>query len=322
MPRQLSDTFTLAMSGDREFVITRVLDAPRDLVWEVLTGADHIPHWWGPAQYVTNVDQMDVRVGGRYRYVQTGPDGTEHGFRGEYLEVVPPERLVCTFEYEGMPGHISIDAMTLEDMGDGRTLLTTRSTFSTREDRDGLVQAGMESGVREAYDRLEVLAQALLVRRSPEGEVVITRAFAAPRNLVWHAWTDPAQLQRWWAPAGFTVPHCTVDLRPGGVFHSCMRSPEGRDVWGRGVYQEVVTQERIVFIDGFADAQGRPVPASALGASPEHPDAALVTVTFAERGGRTTVTVRHAIPAAAGERQGVEQGWTQMLDRLAALLPA
>ena len=150
-----------------------------------------------------------------------------------------------------------------------------------------------------------------------ESEIVITRVFNAPRDLVFKAWTEPERLMRWWGPKGFTTPSCQVDLRPGGTFLYCMRSPEGRDIWGRGVYLEVVAPERIVYTDTFADEEGNPVEPTQYGMSPAHPRETLVTVTFTEHEGKTKVTLRHAMAAAVPERAGTQQGWTEMMDRLA-----
>jgi uncharacterized protein YndB with AHSA1/START domain len=96
---------------------------------------------------------MDVRVGGSWRYVSRDQDGIEFAFNGVYQEVVPPERIVCTFEFEGMPGHVSVDTATFEER-DGRTMLTVRSRFETVEDRDGMLNSGMEAGFAETLDRL------------------------------------------------------------------------------------------------------------------------------------------------------------------------
>ncbi len=142
--------------------------------------------------------------------------------------------------------------------------------------------------------------------------VILTRTFDAPRELVFKAWTQPERLKQWWGPHGFTLPKVTVDLRPGGLFHFCMRSPEGHEFWGRGVFREVVPPERFVYVDSFADEQGNPV-------SPER-YSTLVSVTFVEHEGRTTVTLRHEIPASMPERSRAVEGWSQSLDRLADLL--
>ncbi|MBI3744656.1 MAG: SRPBCC domain-containing protein [Chloroflexi bacterium] len=148
-------------------------------------------------------------------------------------------------------------------------------------------------------------------------EIVVTRVLDAPREAVWKAWTEPKRLMRWWAPKGCTTPVCKVDLRVGGIFHFCMRTPEGRDIWGRGVYREIVKPERIAYIDSFADADGNLVAPAHYGMSAEHPSETLVTVTFAAQGGKTKVTLRHAIALSVPEREATQQGWVEMFDRLA-----
>jgi uncharacterized protein YndB with AHSA1/START domain len=150
--------------------------------------------------------------------------------------------------------------------------------------------------------------------------IVVTRTFDAPRALVFRAWTEPQQLMRWWAPQGCTTPHCTVDLRVGGRIHYCMRLPDGRDIWGLGIYREIVVPSRLVYVDSFADADGNPVPPAHYGMSAGHPAESLVTVTFEDHDGTTRVTLHHAIPVSVEERGGAEQGWTEMLERLAAEL--
>jgi uncharacterized protein YndB with AHSA1/START domain len=152
---------------------------------------------------------------------------------------------------------------------------------------------------------------------SSDREIVITRVFDAPRELVFKAWTDPARLMRWWAPKGCTTPVCKVDLRPGGAFHYCMRLPEGREIWGMGTYREIVAPERIVYTDAFADAQGNRVPPTHYGMSASHPAETLVTVTLSEQDGKTKLTLRHTIPESVEEREGTQQGWNEMMDRLA-----
>jgi len=154
-----SDTFKVVPQKDREIVLTREFDAPRELVFKAMTDPKHIPNWWGPRKYTTIVDKLEVRPGGKWRFINRGPEG-ETAFRGEYREIVPNERIVWTFEWEGLPGHTSVDTAVLEDLGNGRTRLTATSVFANTEDRDGMLQSGMETGARESYERLdEILAQ-------------------------------------------------------------------------------------------------------------------------------------------------------------------
>ena len=145
--------------SDREIVSERVFDAPRERVFAAYTDPELIPQWWGPRGTTTIVDQMDVRPGGAWRFVNRDSDGSETGFRGTYREVTPPERIVQTFEWEGMPGHVVVETATFEDLG-GRTKVTATSLFHTSEERDGMLASGMERGLTETHDRLaELLAQ-------------------------------------------------------------------------------------------------------------------------------------------------------------------
>jgi uncharacterized protein YndB with AHSA1/START domain len=149
---------TLTLPSDTQIQMSRVFDAPRELVWKALTDPEAIPQWWGLRSSKTVVDKMEVRPGGAWRYVEIEPDGSENGFRGVYKEIIEPERIVYTFEYEPMAGHIMTDTITLEDLG-GKTRLVALSTFASTEDRDGMLQSGMESGANESWDRLaELLA--------------------------------------------------------------------------------------------------------------------------------------------------------------------
>jgi uncharacterized protein YndB with AHSA1/START domain len=147
---------TITTPTDREIRIERVFDAPRDRVFALYTDPELIPEWWGPRETTTIVDEMDVRQGGRWRFIMRNSDGTESAFRGTYREVTPPERIVQTFEWEPMAGHVSVETATFEDLGD-RTKVTTVSLFHTTEERDGMLESGMERGMNETYARLDEL---------------------------------------------------------------------------------------------------------------------------------------------------------------------
>ncbi len=143
---------------------------------------------------------------------------------------------------------------------------------------------------------------------SAERELLITRVFNAHRSLVFKAWTEPQHLVHWWGPQGFTLPSCTMDLRPGGTYRFCMRSPEGVDHWLQGIYREIMEPERLVFTYAFEDATGKPGHET------------LVTVTFAELGEKTKLTVHQAVFESVTVRDEHVRGWTEALDRLAGYL--
>lgn len=137
--------------------MSRVFDAPRDLVWRVCIDPVLVPKWWGPKYLTTVVDKMDVKVGGEWRYIQRDAEGHEYAFNGVYKEVKSPERLTYTFEFEPMAGHIATETITLEELPDGKTRITTHTSYDTLEDLEGVLQSGMESGAVETWDRLEEL---------------------------------------------------------------------------------------------------------------------------------------------------------------------
>jgi uncharacterized protein YndB with AHSA1/START domain len=149
------NALSLTLPSDREILLTRFFDAPRELVFKAMTSPDLIPRWWGPRDTTVVVDKMDVRPGGMWRYETSGPGGST-AFRGEYREIVQPERLVYTFEWEGMPGHVQVETVTFDDV-DGRTKVTDRTVFDSQADRDGMLQSGMESGATQSMDRMEEL---------------------------------------------------------------------------------------------------------------------------------------------------------------------
>ncbi len=152
----MAKTHSTAEPGRQDIVTTRIFDAPRDLVWRAVTDPEFIPRWWGPRSLTTTVEQMDVRPGGIWRFVQRDAEGNEYAFRGVYHDITPPERLIYTFEFEGMPGHVLLETVTLEDLN-GRTKMTDRSVFQTVEDRDGMLASGMEEGAAESMDRFAEL---------------------------------------------------------------------------------------------------------------------------------------------------------------------
>jgi uncharacterized protein YndB with AHSA1/START domain len=156
MTENTQTKLTVSLPSDTEIFMERTFNAPRELVWRAYTDASHIANWWGQRANTTIIDKMDVKPGGLWRYIERDPEGNEYGFNGTYKEVTPIERLSYTFEFEGTPGHICTDNITFEDLG-SQTKLKIITTFDNKEDRDGLLQSGMEIGANESYDRLEEL---------------------------------------------------------------------------------------------------------------------------------------------------------------------
>jgi uncharacterized protein YndB with AHSA1/START domain len=157
-------TRIIAERGKQEVSITRVFDAPRALVFKAFTDRNLKPQWWGPRRLTTTIDTMDAKPGGLWRYVQRDEGGNVYAFHGVYHEVRSPERIVNTFEFEGMPDHVSLETCTLEEI-DGKTKMIGKSVYQTVEDRDGMLKSGMEEGVLETMDRLAELLAKLQIKK-------------------------------------------------------------------------------------------------------------------------------------------------------------
>jgi uncharacterized protein YndB with AHSA1/START domain len=309
-------------TADREIATSRVFDAPRDLVWQAWTDPKHLAHWYGPNGFTVTSHEMDVRPGGVWRLTMHGPDGTDYPNLTRYVEVVRPERLV----YEHGSAERDEDrfdvTVTFTDEGAGKTRVSMRMVCATRERRDRFVNVfGALQGNRQTMDRLETH---LALADGPK--LVLTRTFDAPRDLVWKAWTEAARLSGWWGPKGFSWAGGTMDLRPGGIFHYGLTTPDEKaTMWGRFVYREVVEPSRLVFVVSFSDVNGG-VTLHPMAA--DWPLEVLNVLTFEESGGKTTLTIE-GLPLHASEAErrafeagigSMEKGFGGTMDQLVAFL--
>lgn len=155
---------------------------------------------------------------------------------------------------------------------------------------------------------------------SDDREVLITRVFDAPPELVFRAWTEREALLRWYAPRGCTITFRAIDVREGGEFHSCIRTPDGHECWCKGIYREIVAPERIVYSMAVADAAGNQVEPTAVGMDADWPRETEVTVTFEPVGEKTRLTLRQTVSESLAKRTGAHPSWIDMLDRLAEVV--
>lgn len=314
------------MTNDREIVTQRLINAPRALVFTAWTDPKQIVNWFGPREMTLTVRHMDVRPGGTFHIDW----GSGSPFRGAYREVVPPERLVYTDVWgDDLSAMEALVTVTFEEQGN-KTLLTVHTLFPSVEVKDWAAAQGFVDGWGEFFNRLgEHLAPALYQHGSDEREIVITRFIAAPRALVFRAWTDPQHLAQWWGPHGFSNPVCEVDPRPGGAIRIVMRSPEGGDFPCAGVFLEIAEPERLVMTmaavehpDDWQDLLNR---ARGNADGKGDPDLRMVnTVTFEEAGGKTMLTIVTRFESVtdrdAALKLGHAEGMTQSLERMEAHL--
>ena len=235
----------------REVTATRILDAPRALVWRAFTDPDHLKHWWGPNGFTCTFHEFDLRPSGAWHFIMHGPDGKDYENEWVFVVVDWMERIVI--DHTNFPRHRL--TMRFEDVDAGRTKLTFQQVFELLDDYEKIKPVALP-GLAQNLDRWAAHLPQIDPNRR---ELTIRRTFAAPRALVWQAWTDPRQLAKWWGPHGFTNPVCEIDLRPGGAIHIVMRAPDGTDYPMRGEFREIVPPERLVFTNYPVDERRPPI---------------------------------------------------------------
>lgn len=298
--------------------LTRLIDAPRERVFDAWTDAGSLTQWWGPRGFTTTTQAIDVRPDGVWQFTMHGPNGATYPNYMTFETIDRPARLTY-FHGDDANGPRDLHTtVTFDDEG-GRTRLTMRVEFAKDEQYHEALSYGAPQSGHTTIDKLAEFVAAA----EGQSTVVITRLFNAPVAAVWRAWTEPEQFMRWWGPKAYTSPDARIDLRVGGRIVNVMRSPEGQEFWGTGVYREIVPMERLVFTDSFADPEGNPVPAAYYGFPDEFPLEMLVTVALEGLpDGRTRLTLTHAGLPAGEHFEGTRQGWSESLDKLAAAVGA
>ncbi len=306
--------------ADRSFVVSRTVDAPRQLVWEAMTNPEHVIHWWGPRGFTTTVEKMDLRVGGVWKQVMHGPDRTNYPNEHTFIEITEPERIVYSHSgrRQGGPSVTSIATWTFEAVGDTKTKVTIHMTFPSVEARDFVVKEF--KAVDGAQQTLERLAEHLPAMA--DTEFTISRVLPGPPELAWQAWTDPAHLARWWGPKIFTASVPCLEARVGGKYRIVMRGPDGQDYPTTGTFLEMTPPRRLVMT---MDCIEHP-PAwhdmvdPARGAEKNPAGIMVLTATFQAQGNRTLLTIRIKLKSREVRdnmvKMGLNQGWTLSLDRL------
>jgi uncharacterized protein YndB with AHSA1/START domain len=314
-------------SREKDLIITRIFNAPRELVWMVWTEPEFIMRWWGPEGFTSPIARIDLRVDGRYLYCMRSPEGEDFWSTGIYREVVPMNRIVATDSFSDERGNIVPAAhygMTgvwprellvtaiFEEQEEGKTMFTmVHSGIPAGESVDSA-----RIGWNGSLDKLERIldegvsrrGKTLLVALPGKQEVYMTRSFDAPRERVFAAMTDQKLIPQWWAPRRFTIIVDRMDAKPGGSWRILNRDAEGNEFAFRGVYHQV--------------SPGRTVHTFEFEGMPGH--VLLGIATLEEKEGRTTLTSK-SVFESVGDRDGMmesgmREGGPEIMDRLAELV--
>ncbi|MBP1929943.1 uncharacterized protein YndB with AHSA1/START domain [Methanolinea mesophila] len=315
-------------SRDKDLTITRIFNAPRDLVWMVWTEPEFVMRWWGPEGFTSPVARIDFRVGGKYLYCMRSPECEDFWSTGEYREIVPLERIVATDSFSDEMGNILPAAhygmtgiwpkellvtVTLEEHDGGKTKFTLVHTGIPPGDSVESARAGW-NGSFDKLDRLldEAVSRTgktLLVAIPGRQDAYMTRVFDAPRERVFRAITDPDLITQWWAPARYTIEVEKMEVKPGGMWRYLNRDAEGNESWFHGVYHDVTP--------------GRIVETFEYEGMPGHVLLGIETLEELD-GGRTKLTSRSVFESVADRdgmlESGMREGGVETLDRLAKLV--
>jgi uncharacterized protein YndB with AHSA1/START domain len=301
-------------SSEWDLVITRVFNAPRELVWKVWTDPAHVQQWWGPKGFTNPRCEWNAQPGGSIHIDMRAPDGVIYPMSGEVQEVAPPERLVFISHALDAHGKSMFDVLNTVTLTDqrGKTALMLEARVLTTTEHAPQYLKGMEMGWNMSLDRLvdhlaAAVAASEIAMVSGDRELVGTHVFNAPRNLVWKMWTDRYHVAQWWGPKGFRTTIHQMDVRPGGEWRFIMHGPDGRDYHNRVIFREVQKPDRLVY-ENSPDKDTEPV-------------RFVTTVTLTEEGASTRVRVHMLFPTAAERDHNVKtygsvEGLREHLGRL------
>jgi uncharacterized protein YndB with AHSA1/START domain len=294
-------------AAGRELVFRRVLDAPRELVFDVWTDAKQIPQWWGPNGFTTTIHEMDLRPGGVWRLTMHGPDGTDYKSKIVFVEIAKPGRLVYTIESEPPTDPVNFVVTVTFEVRGGKTEVEMRMAFATAEMKEYVVKKhGADQGSIQMLGRLVEHLGALAATEAKPGDLVMTRVFDAPRRMVFDAWAKPENLRKWFGPTGFTMPRFEMEFRVGGRFEFSYRGPDGTDYPPfEGTIVNIEEPKKIVFAGKLHGPEAQNL---------------RTVVMFAEEHGKTKLTVHQTYERESFATRGAPEGWRQTLDRLSEFL--
>jgi uncharacterized protein YndB with AHSA1/START domain len=309
---------------DKPLIITsRLIAAPRELVWKMLTTPEHLKHFWGPDGFTNTYKTFDLRIGKEARFTMHGPDGKDWPNRFIFRVIDPPHLLRFDHDNggEGDFDHKFINEIELTEEA-GKTRIEMRMTESSIAARDAVAQFAVEGG-KQNLDRLAAYVAPLAEEKNL---FVIERSFPVSQTRLFRACTDPKEMAQWFAPPGMKTIKAEQDLKPGGTYHYGLSSGQGNEMWGLVSYKEITPHSRLVYAQSFSDQQKgltrHPM-------APTWPMEMLTIMDFIPEGEEQTRLkiswIYTGVDTAEGEtfraaHDGMKGGWTGTLDGLYAYL--
>lgn len=302
-----------------ELKITRIYNAPVEMVWEAWTDPNKVSQWWGPRGFTLTTHSKDLRPGGSWKYTMHGPDGTDYPNDTKYLEVEKYTKLVYDHGgYEDRPPLFRVTVLFSEI--NGKTKMDMTMTLATAEAAEDIRKFIKKAGGDGTWDRL---AEFVDKESSGKERFVINRSFNAPLKLIFEMWTDPKHFSQWLPPTGFNMQFIKCDIKSGGSSFYLMTGTNGAKMYGRAKYLEIEKPHRIIYTQQFCDENEK---VTRHPMSPTWPETMLTTVELTEEGpDQTRVTVTwepygvvtdEELETFIKAKGGMTQGWTGSFDKL------
>jgi uncharacterized protein YndB with AHSA1/START domain len=314
---------TILPKDKPQIITTRLIAAPRELVWQVLTSPDHLKHFWGPDGFSNSFRNYDLRVGGEARFTMHGPDGKDWPNRFVFLTIEPPGLLRWDHDNggEGDFDHKFVGELELTEEG-GKTRVELRVVEPDFAIRDAIAGFAVEGG-KQNLDRLAAFVAPMADEKNL---FTIERSYPVSQQRLFRACTDPKEMAQWFAPPGMKTIKAEQDLKPGGTYHYGLSSGQGNEMWGKVTYKEITPNSRLVYRQSFSDPQGgltrHPM-------APTWPLEMLTVMDFVPESDKQTRLKIGWIYAGVDETEGetfraahagMSGGWTGTLDGLNAYL--
>lgn len=306
-----------------QLITTRLIAAPRDLVWKVLTTPEHLRHFWGPDGFTNTFKSYDLKVGGQALFTMHGPDGTDWPNRFIFLTIDAPRLLRWSHDNggEGTVDHKFTGELELTDEG-GKTRVELRVIEKDFASRDAIAPYAVPGGLQN-LDRLAAFVAPLAHEKNL---FTIARTLPVSQARLFKACTDVNEMMQWFAPSGMKTVKAEQDFRPGGVYHYGLSSGQGDEMWGKVTYKEITPPSRLVYLQSFSDPQGR---LTRHPMAPQWPMEMITVMDFIAEGENQTKLkiswIYAGVEDAEGEtfraaHDGMTGGWSGTLDSLASYL--
>ena len=311
---------TTILPKDKPLIITtRLIAAPRELIWKALTTPEHLQHFWGPDGFTNTYKRFDLRVDGQALFTMHGPDGTDYPNRFVFLTVDPPHLLRFDHDNggEGELNHKFVGELELTDEG-GKTRVELRLIEASIEARDGVAKFAVDGGLQN----LDRLAAYVAPMAAEKNLFVIERSFAASQERLFKACTNVEDMKQWFAAPGMKVIKAEQDFRVGGTYHYGTASPDGQEMWGMVTYKEIKPNSKLVYLQSFSD-KDRGITSHPM--APTWPKEMLTVFEFIPEGAKQTRLKISWIYSGVDEVEantfhaahaGMTGGWTGSLDAL------